>query len=126
MVRVFALYGQPEDPAAFDRYYRDTHIGLAQRLPGLRRYTISRGLQAVEGESPYRLIAELDFDDQAAGDLLIDRLFPQVRLSKFFGAVLRDSRDDVLDPQRGSVLGVDTSVVRSGMSVSLIRLNLRT
>jgi outer membrane protein assembly factor BamA len=42
--------------------------------------------------------------------LLIDRLFPQVRLSKFFGAVLRDSRDDVLDPQRGSVVGVDASV----------------
>ena len=42
--------------------------------------------------------------------LLIDRLFPQVRLSTFFGAVLRDSRDDVLDPQRGTVLGVDASV----------------
>ncbi len=42
--------------------------------------------------------------------LLIDRLFPQVRLSKVSGAVLRDSRDDVLDPQRGSVIGVDTSV----------------
>ncbi len=42
--------------------------------------------------------------------LLIDRLFPQVRLSKFFGGILRDSRDDVLDPQRGAVVGVDTSV----------------
>lgn len=42
--------------------------------------------------------------------LLIDRLFPQVRLSTFFGAVLRDSRDDVLDPQRGTVLGVDASI----------------
>jgi outer membrane protein insertion porin family len=42
--------------------------------------------------------------------LLIDRLFPQVRLSKFFGGILRDSRDDVLDPQRGAVIGVDTSV----------------
>ncbi|MEZ5286260.1 MAG: BamA/TamA family outer membrane protein [Vicinamibacterales bacterium] len=42
--------------------------------------------------------------------LLIDRLFPQVRLSTFFGAVLRDSRDDVLDPQRGTVLGVDASL----------------
>jgi outer membrane protein assembly complex protein YaeT len=39
--------------------------------------------------------------------LLIDRLFPQVKLSKFFAAVLRDSRDDVLDPQRGTVLGLD-------------------
>ena len=42
--------------------------------------------------------------------LLIDRLFPQVRLSKVLGAVLRDSRDDVLDPQRGAVVGVDTTV----------------
>jgi outer membrane protein insertion porin family len=48
----------------------------------------------------------ISVDDQ----LLIDRLFPQVRLSKFFGAVLRDSRDDVLDPQRGSVVGLDTAV----------------
>jgi outer membrane protein insertion porin family len=48
----------------------------------------------------------ISVDDQ----LLIDRLFPQVRLSKVFGAILRDSRDDVLDPQRGSVIGVDTSV----------------
>ena len=52
------------------------------------------------------------FDEQIQQDdqLLIDRLFPQVRLSKFFGSVLRDSRDDVLDPQRGSVVGIDTSV----------------
>ena len=52
------------------------------------------------------------FDEQirAEDQLLIDRLFPQVKLSKFFGAVLRDSRDDVLDPQKGSVLGVDGTV----------------
>lgn len=52
------------------------------------------------------------FDEQIAPEdrLLIDRLFPQVRLSTFFGAVLRDSRDDVLDPQRGTVVGVDGSV----------------
>ena len=42
--------------------------------------------------------------------LLIDRLFPQVRLSKVFSSVLRDSRDDVLDPQQGSVLGLDGSI----------------
>ncbi len=41
--------------------------------------------------------------------LLIDRLFPQVKLSKLFGALLRDSRDDVLDPQRGTVVGLDGS-----------------
>ena len=35
-------------------------------------------------------------------ELLIDRLFPQVRLSTLTGSVLRDSRDDVLDPERGT------------------------
>ncbi len=52
------------------------------------------------------------FDEQIALDdqLLIDRLFPQVHLSTFFAAVLRDSRDDVLDPQRGAVLGLDGSL----------------
>ena len=52
------------------------------------------------------------FDEQIAPDdqLPIDRLFPQVKLSKIFGGVLRDSRDDVLDPQRGAVIGVDGSV----------------
>lgn len=40
-----------------------------------------------------------------ADQLLVDRLFPQVRLSTVFGSVVRDSRDDILDPQRGNVLG---------------------
>lgn len=44
---------------------------------------------------------------RAADRLLIDRLFPQVHLSSFFGLLLRDSRDDVLDPTRCAVLGSD-------------------
>ena len=54
----------------------------------------------------YTKVFEVTIDEQP----LIDRLFPQVRLSKVFGAILRDSRDDALDPQRGSVVGFDTSV----------------
>ena len=52
------------------------------------------------------------FDEQIAAEdqLLIDRLFPQVKLSKIFGGILRDSRDDVLDPQQGAVIGLDGSV----------------
>ncbi|HYB95100.1 MAG TPA: POTRA domain-containing protein [Vicinamibacterales bacterium] len=57
------------------------------------------------------------FDEkiEAEDQLLIDRLFPQVRLSKFFGAVLRDSRDDVLDPQRGAVVGIDASLAAKAL-----------
>lgn len=42
--------------------------------------------------------------------LPVDRLFPQVRLSTVSGSVLRDTRDDVLDPARGEVLGTDTTL----------------
>jgi outer membrane protein assembly factor BamA len=65
------------------------------------------------------------FDEQIAPEdqLLIDRLFPQVRLSTFFGGLLRDSRDDVLDPQRGTVVGLDASLAarRLGSEVGFIK-----
>ena len=59
--RFLAVYETPADPGAFDRHYREIHLPLLRRLPGLRRYTISRDITALHGE-PYYLIAELDWD----------------------------------------------------------------
>jgi uncharacterized protein (TIGR02118 family) len=67
MVRFLVLYEKPDDPEAFDRHYREVHIPLAKKLPGLRRYTISRGaLAGVRGGKPFHLVAELDWDDMDA------------------------------------------------------------
>ena len=66
MVRFLVVYETPDDPAAFDRHYRDVHIPLAKRLPGLRRYTVSRNGSAVRGGEPFYLVAELDWDDMSA------------------------------------------------------------
>lgn len=41
---------------------------------------------------------------------LIDRLFPQVRLSTLSAAVIRDTRDDALAPTRGALIGWDNDV----------------
>jgi outer membrane protein insertion porin family len=43
------------------------------------------------------------FDERLAEDdqLLIDRLFPNVRLSSFSSSLIRDTRDDPVDPARG-------------------------
>jgi uncharacterized protein (TIGR02118 family) len=60
--RFLALYETPTDPEAFDRHYREVHIPLGRRLPGLRRYTVSRGLAAVRGGTPYYLVAELEWE----------------------------------------------------------------
>jgi uncharacterized protein (TIGR02118 family) len=65
MVRFVILYDVPADPAAFDAHYRDVHLPLAKKLPGLRKYTVSRGLVTLQG-TPVHLVAELDFDDMGA------------------------------------------------------------
>ncbi len=67
---------------------------FASRLTALGRYQ-------------YDFTTLFDTKIAVADRLLIDRLFPQVHLSSFFGSLLRDSRDDVLDPTRGTVLGSD-------------------
>jgi outer membrane protein assembly factor BamA len=41
---------------------------------------------------------------------LVDRLFPQVRLSTLSGTVIRDTRDDLLDPSHGKWFILDGSV----------------
>jgi uncharacterized protein (TIGR02118 family) len=60
-VRFLALYETPTDPEAFDRHYREVHIPLGRRLPGLRRYAVGRDVVAVRG-APYYLVAELEWD----------------------------------------------------------------
>ena|SRR5947209_8136100 len=65
MAHVLVLYNTPADPAAFDRYYKETHIPLANNIPGLRSYSVSSGpVQALAGTAPY-LVVILGFDSMA-------------------------------------------------------------
>ncbi len=64
MVKACVIYvGKPEDPVAFDAYYRNTHIPIAAKIPGLKRFVLNKG-RAGEGE--FYQIAELHFEDRAA------------------------------------------------------------
>lgn len=66
MAELVVLYKTPTDPAAFDKYYAETHIPLAKKLPGLKKYTVSKGPVATPaGPSQYHLIATLSFDSLA-------------------------------------------------------------
>lgn len=66
MIRFLVVYETPADPAAFDQHYRDFHIPLAKKLPGLRQYTISRNTIPIRGGEAFYLVAELDWDDMDA------------------------------------------------------------
>jgi outer membrane protein insertion porin family len=66
--------------------------------------------QAIVVNARYSFSTTRIFDLRLAdeGDLAaIDRLFPQVRLSGFSGAVSRDTRDELLNPQRGAFLSAE-------------------
>jgi uncharacterized protein (TIGR02118 family) len=65
MYRLTVLYGRPEDPQAFDSYYRDVHIPLAREMRGLVRWTLTSIDQAGDGTTPYHLIADLYTADRA-------------------------------------------------------------
>jgi uncharacterized protein (TIGR02118 family) len=67
MAQVVVTYKMPKDTAAFDKYYAETHIPLAKKMPGLRKYQISKGPVATPaGPSGIHLIAILTFDNVAA------------------------------------------------------------
>jgi uncharacterized protein (TIGR02118 family) len=67
VARLVVVYKTPKDPSAFDRHYFDTHVPLAKKIPGLRKYEVSTGpLASPAGPSGVHLIAILQFDDAAA------------------------------------------------------------
>ena len=66
MVKLIALYQKPADVEAFNQHYRNVHIPLANKMPGLRRCELGWVTGAPGGEARYHLVAELYFDDMEA------------------------------------------------------------
>jgi uncharacterized protein (TIGR02118 family) len=67
MIQLTVLYGQPQDSAAFDHYYRETHTALVQKIPGLKGFVITKPAPLHPQEpSPYYVIANLYFESMAA------------------------------------------------------------
>ncbi|NGN41044.1 EthD family reductase [Mesorhizobium sp. CGMCC 1.15528] len=67
MAKLIAMYKTPKDAAAFDRYYFATHVPLAKKIPGLRKYDVSTGtVETPGGPAGYHLVATLQFDSLAA------------------------------------------------------------
>ena len=68
------------------------------------------------------------FDERfTENDPLIDKVFPQVRLSRFAGSLLRDTRDEALDPSRGTQFIVDADLAARaiGSEVGFVRTFLQ-
>ncbi len=63
MARMVVIYRTPKSVAAFDQHYFETHIPLAKKIPGLRKYEISRGpVTVLAGPPDVYLIGTVHFD----------------------------------------------------------------
>jgi uncharacterized protein (TIGR02118 family) len=62
-MKLIALYKEPEDPAAFDKAYFDTHIPLLKKVPNLQETIVTRFTRTLSGEGFY-LMAEMYFEDK--------------------------------------------------------------
>ena len=67
MAKVVVMYKTPKNAEAFDRHYASTHIPLAKKIPGLKKYDISQGtVGSPAGPSGIHLVATLYFDSMSA------------------------------------------------------------
>lgn len=64
MYRVTVTYAQPTDASAFDEHYSSVHTPLVTALPGLKRFTTSRGEALLGGDAPWFMQAQLYFDSR--------------------------------------------------------------
>lgn len=63
MARMIAIYKTPDDKDTFDKHYFEVHIPLAKKLPGLRKYDVSKSpIISTTGDLDTYLIATLHFD----------------------------------------------------------------
>jgi outer membrane protein assembly complex protein YaeT len=117
----YRVVGTFREPRAFRGRADFTLLGAAERgdrtsfnftrrgvtLELLRQFTTR-----IRGSARYTLGTTRTFDERLSDRdrATIDRLFPQVRLSAFSGAAARDSRDDLVEPTRGTFLTAEGTV----------------
>ncbi len=67
MIKLIALYEQPDDEAAFWEHYEKVHAPLTRELPGLVDLELLRvTADAFGGEAPFYLVATMSFSDRDA------------------------------------------------------------
>jgi outer membrane protein insertion porin family len=106
--RALGSYGDLVATAAVEQGVR---TGFNFSRKGLTAELTHRFGPTVRGSGRYSFNTTRIFDpDETQTELFqltVDRVFPQVRLSTFSAGILRDTRDDLLDPQRGTLLAAD-------------------
>ena len=72
MYRLTVLYGHPDDPDQFDRYYHEVHLPIASKMQGLQGWTLGKCEAVTPGEKPpYYLIVGLYAESRVAMEAIL-------------------------------------------------------
>lgn len=67
MMKLVAMYKQPENKEAFDAHYFGTHAPITEKIPELRKMKVTKFHGTPMGKpSPYYLMCEMYYDDMEA------------------------------------------------------------
>ena len=123
----YRVLGQFREPRAFDTTSDVLVTGIVEQA---RRSSFNFARKEGRVEVGFRLSKEYSalayysfqrtriFDERFTPDApppLIDRLFPEVRLSKISGSLIRDNRNDLLDPSSGTLMIAEGELAARGL-----------
>ncbi|MFQ5940102.1 MAG: EthD family reductase [Nitrososphaerales archaeon] len=63
VAKLIVLYTNIKDAEKFDDYYRNVHVPLAKKIPGVRKIVISKVKSVAVGKSDHYQVVEVYFDD---------------------------------------------------------------
>lgn len=66
MHKLMLLFSSPRDRSAFETRWSEEFVRSAEKMPGLRRVSVSRTVETLLGPAAPYLIHEFYFDDLAA------------------------------------------------------------
>jgi outer membrane protein assembly complex protein YaeT len=126
-IREYRFIGTYREPRAFGWNADLTLVAAAEQgvrtsfdftRKGVTLEFARRLTATIRGSGRYTFGTTKTFNvDQLSGEdeITIDRLFPQVRLSAVSGALARDTRDDLVEPGRGTFLTAEGTVAARGL-----------
>jgi outer membrane protein insertion porin family len=114
----YRLIGTYREPRLFDTaadafvtatFEQQTRSSFNFARRGVSAALGRRLTREISAQAGYQLQRTEVFDEQLdpADVLLIDRIFPKVRLSSFSASVVRDTRNDAVDPAAGDYLSAN-------------------
>ncbi|AOH53721.1 EthD family reductase [Peribacillus muralis] len=67
MVKLIALYKQPENKEAFDEHYFNVHGPITEKIPGLKKMEVTKIVGTPMGkDSEYHILCEMYYEDHDA------------------------------------------------------------